>query len=276
MLLALLGSLLFQSKSVKSTFVLEDIKLNTFTYRAPTTTSTSPIIFVFHGMLRNAEEYCKDTIPLADKLQATIIAPEFSQKDFPNSRYNRGGILDEKGVENPRAKWTYRYLGLLIQQVRKEQGMDRPVFLIGHSAGGQFLGRMSAFFNSGAQRIVVANPSSWVWPSTDRAFPYGFGGLSKSISDDAALQNYLAQPFTIYLGTKDDHQDGSMDDSKEAMEQGPNRLERGRAVFEKAKSLAKERGWTFNWILVEAPGVDHDHTKMFLHEMMLRALGIQK
>jgi hypothetical protein len=39
-----------------------------------------------------------------------------------------------------------------------------------------------------------------------------------------------------------------------------------------AQQLAREKGWPCAWRLVEAPGVEHDHGKMFAHENCRRAL----
>jgi hypothetical protein len=34
-------------------------------------------------------------------------------------------------------------------------------------------------------------------------------------------------------------------------------------VFNAGRKLAQERGWTFNWRLVELPGIGHSAPKMF-------------
>ena len=54
------------------------------------------------------------------------------------------------------------------------------------------------------------------------------------------LKAYLAQPVTIYVGTKDGIRDEYFDDSEQADEQGLCRLERGRHVYSEAKRLADE------------------------------------
>ena len=55
----------------------------------------------------------------------------------------------------------------------------------------------------------------------------------------------------------------TLDQSEAAMKQGPHRLARGRAVFEYAQKLAKERGWAFNWRKVETPDIGHFAAFMF-------------
>ena len=77
---------------------------------------------------------------------------------------------------------------------------------------------------------------------------------------------------TLYLGTADDVPDENFDASASALLQGSGRHQRGLACFGYAQSLAASRGWPFAWQLVEAPGVGHDHEKMFEHERCAQAL----
>jgi hypothetical protein len=135
--------------------------------------------------------------------------------------------------------------------------------MIGHSAGGQFLVRLSAFMPGDAVRIVAANPGSHLFPDKSQEFGYGFGGLPAELSNDDVIRRYLAAPLTIYLGTGDITPEHSFDTSAQGMVQGPNRLARGRACFAAAQKLAKERGWVFNWRKVETPGIAHEGAFMF-------------
>jgi hypothetical protein len=49
--------------------------------------------------------------------------------------------------------------------------------------------------------------------------------------------------------------------------------QRGLNVFNAAKTLAQTRGWTFNWRLVELPGVGHSARKMFAAPQASEALS---
>ena len=104
-------------------------------------------------------------------------------------------------------------------------------------------------------------------------FPYGFGGLHEELRTDEALRAYLAQPLTIYLGSEDTERDEHFDDLPAAAAQGKFRFERGKNAFAAAKALAAERKWLFEWKLVIAMGIEHDHEKMFNHEQCANALG---
>jgi hypothetical protein len=43
-------------------------------------------------------------------------------------------------------------------------------------------------------------------------------------------------------------------------------------MFNAGQSLAKDRGWTFNWRLVELPGVGHSASKMLAAPQAAEAL----
>lgn len=247
-------------------------ELAVFTYR-PERWSGQRLLFVMHGVLRNADEYRDHAIGMADRFDALVVAPKFDSERFPSRAYQRGGILREDGSAAPAAEWTYARIPELAAAIRTRTGQAKAqLFVIGHSAGGQFVLRMSAFQDTGAVRLVAANPGSVLLPTTDVPFGYGFGGLPKELADEARLRAYLAAPLTLYLGTADDHEDEWFDTSKEAMAQGGGRHQRGLGLYWTARTLATLRGWPFGWRLVEAAGVEHDHEKMFAHPMCELAL----
>jgi pimeloyl-ACP methyl ester carboxylesterase len=136
-----------------------------------------------------------------------------------------------------------------------------PVYLFGHSAGGQFLSRVAAFGDlPGVARIVIANPSTHVMPNLEEAAPYGFGGLPEG-EGERYLTRYLRRPVTIYLGGEDTG-DENLYTAPAARRQGKNRLERGRTAYTAARTAAARSGVPCDWALVEAPGIGHDATGM--------------
>lgn len=236
--------------------------ITVFTYK-PKGYTDGPLIVVLHGMLRNADLYCSNAVPLAERCHAIIAAPCFPTNRFSNDDYQRGGVI-RKGVAQPRANWNYQRIVETTAAVREREGHPAlPYYLIGHSAGGQFAMRYAAMMPPGAVRIVAANPGSDLFPRRDWKFGFGFGGLPAELSDDAALQHYLAAPLTLYLGLDDnDPNHFELDKSAAAELQGKFRLERGRNCFAFAQKLAAERGWEFNWRKVEVAGIAHDGKAM--------------
>lgn len=237
--------------------------IRVFAYK-PATYRDGPLIVVFHGVARNAEDYRNFAINLAERSRAIVVTPLFDRERFPMERYQRGGITRD-GKPQPREAWTYAVVPRLVADVLTKEGRSElPYYYLGHSAGGQFLVRLAAFLPEGPKRIIAANPGSHLFPTRETEFGYGFGGLPPPWSDDESLRRYLAAPLTLYLGTADtDPNAKSLDRSAAALRQGKSRYERGHACFAFARALAAERGWTFGWRLVEAAGIGHDAALMF-------------
>jgi dienelactone hydrolase len=243
--------------------------LAVYTYR-PVNCPDPALLVVFPGLNRDADKYRDYAQPLADKACMIVVAPRFDAKRFPNWAYQRGGIVRRRVVLPP-AEWTVQYVPALIEWVRREEGRQMDAFIIGHSAGGQFASRVAAFMPTGAKRIVIANPSTHVFPTLETAAPFGFGGVYPRGQGEAQLRRYLATPVTIFLG-EDDTGDENLSDTPEAQQQGATRLERGRNAFTAGRALAQQRGWPFNWRLVELPGVGHSARKMLSAPQTLEAL----
>lgn len=243
-----------------------------FTFK-PTTFSGERMIMVMHGVNRNADEYRDHSQLMAERFGALVIAPRFDSRRFPTRKYQMGGILTRDNQVAPAAEWTYALVPKLARAVREvERRPDMRHWIIGHSAGGQFVVRMAAFADTGAERLVAANPGSHLFPTHDLPFGYGFGRLPAELCDDATLRRYLAAPLTIFLGTGDHKPDRNFDRSESAMKQGDGRWQRGRACFAMAERFAAEKGWPFHWRLVEAADIVHDHEQMFNHAACERAL----
>jgi len=236
--------------------------IRVFTYK-PANYSNGPLLVVFHGAGRNAEEYRNHAISMAEKFKAIVVAPRFDARWFNGDRYQRGGVL-RNGKPQPSNQWTFSMVPKLVSLVRTREGRpDMPYYLIGHSAGGQFLVRMAAFMPGDACRIVACNPGSYLFPTRDLPYGYGFANLPQSMGNDDALRSYLASPLTFYLGTDDTDVSENFDATSLAMQQGDNRIERGRACFLMAQKLAAKNKWAFNWRKIEAKGVGHSAPGMF-------------
>lgn len=241
-----------------------DDPIEVFTYRPPTYRD-GPLLVVFHGVNRNAEDYRNFAIAMAERYGAIVAAPLFDRERFPREAYQQGGILQDGAVQ-PRERWTFSRLPDLIAELRARTGdAERPFYLIGHSAGGQFVARLAALAGDlGARRLVAANPGSHLFPTRDAPYGYGFGGLPDDLANDAALRRFLAAPLTLYLGTGDNDPDHpSLDRSPPALQQGAHRYARGLNCFATAERLARERGWAFNWRKVEVADINHDAARMF-------------
>jgi poly(3-hydroxybutyrate) depolymerase len=246
-------------------------ELTVFTYKAEK--CNGPLVLVFHGTNRNADEYRDWAKVIADRTGGIVAAPLFDAKTFPVDAYQLGGLM-KKGAVQPKDGWTWSLVPKVADELRKREGRpDMPYYLIGHSAGGQFLIRLAGFVKTDAVRIVVSNPGSLLFPTEEMPFPYGFGELPKELGGESALKRFLAQPITLYLGTGDTIQDKNFPKGPLASKQGDSRYERGKNAYKAAKKLAGEKKWDFEWNVVEAEGVGHVAAEMFKNDNCLDALG---
>jgi pimeloyl-ACP methyl ester carboxylesterase len=247
-------------------------KLELHTYK-PASYTGERMIMVFHGVLRNADEYRDHSMGMGDRFKALIVAPKFDSERFPSRRYQQGGILDSSGKAAPPENWTYAFVPKIFEAIKqKENKPALKYWIIGHSAGGQFVARMAAFQDTGAERVVAANPSSWPFPTRALQYGYGFGGLPETLSSDNVIKAFLARPLTVYLGTADNAPDENTDMSDGALVEGAARHQRGLSFFRFATTVSERKKWTMNWKIVEAEGVGHDHGKMFDHPSCEKAL----
>lgn len=235
----------------------------------PTAYAGGPLLVSLHGLGRNVAGYRDYAAPLADRHGLLVVAPLFDRERFPVWRYQGGGLVRDQRVAGefhvePEEKWTGRLLLDIVDAVRAAEGQpDLPYYLIGHSAGAQALSRIAAFAPGTPRRTIIANPSTYLWPTRSERFPFGFGGLPEALANDEVIRRYLAQPITVLLGTADDKRDTSLNVQAGAERQGPNRYQRGINTFREAQQLARDRGWEFNWRLVEVPGVAHSAQRMY-------------
>jgi poly(3-hydroxybutyrate) depolymerase len=270
----------FPAGSAQRTIDVAGTPVEIHSYK-PAAYAGGPLLVSLHGLSRNADGYRDYTAPLADRSGMLVIAPRFDRERFPTWRYQTGGMVrGENRVAagdmpiEPVESWTGPLILKIVEAVRALEGRpELPYYLIGHSAGGQALSRLAAFVPNSARRIVIANPSTHVWPTRTERFPFGFGGLPATLSDDAALRRYLAQPVTLLLGAADVNRDRNLNVTEGAERQGPNRYERGMNLFRAARKVAADAGWEFNWRLVEVPGTGHSARRMYESPQAAAAFG---
>lgn len=242
-----------------------------FTYR-PLNCASPSVLLVFHGNGRGASSYRNSAKAFADEACFVVYSPLFDRDRFPSWSYHRGGLFEDGELRDD-DDWTVATAGDMIDWIKSREGADTPIFMFGHSAGAQFLSRVVAYDRpAGVERIVLANPSTYVVPSFEWDAPYGFAGLPGVFSGQDAIRAYLEAPVTIFLG-QDDTGSDDLTRNEWADRQGSNRLDRGRTVFRIAKQIAEENDWEFGWMLVEAPGVGHTARGMLGAREFNRALG---
>lgn len=259
----------------REVILIRTLPVVVYTYR-PHGCAEPKLLFAFAGYDRDADKYRDRAVDFADRACLIVMAPLFDRERFPNWRYHRAGVWHNESLQPP-DRWTGPLLFDLIAWGREWSNRPNAAYILfGHSAGAQFLSRISAYTPpSGAHRIVIANPSVYVMPSLKEPVPYGFHGIFEPEERVARLRDYLALPITIYVGTEDTGERLLVQDEA-AMRQGSNRYERGKNVFRTAQELARQHDWSFAWRLVEVPDAGHSSKSMLDARQAEDAFGLRR
>lgn len=220
----------------------------------------TPILFVMHGVKRDADRYRDEWIAHAEANRIAIFVPQFSQADYPGSaNYNLGGV-GKNGWAQAKDRSAYTIVDRLFDTVRAKTGSTRQrYFLYGHSAGAQFVHRMVYFMpEARIEAAIAANAGWYTMPDAAAAWPYGLGGTG--IAGDS-LSRALAAPLVVLLGSSDrDPNHESLRRTKEAMAQGRHRLERGLTFFDTGFHAGEPA--RFGWKVQIVPGAAHNNAQM--------------
>lgn len=256
--------------SQESVAEIDGSSIRIYTYH-PGNCAEPAFLFVFHGNGRGAKSYANSAREIADRACLLVVAPLFDEDRFSSADYHRGGIADDGRVK-PRSDWTTGMVDDLIRWAEAHEGRKgQDIYLFGHSAGGQFLSRVAAYdLPDEVDRVVIANPSTYVLPTEDEAAPYGFAGFPSGSASDM-MRDYLAAPITIFLG-EDDVTSKDLTRGVQPDRQGRNRLDRGQRTYDMAKAVAERNGWPFNWRIVKADGIGHSGRGMLQSNDLVDAL----
>ena len=222
-----------------------------------------PVVFVMHGVKRNARDYLNAWKELAQLHNLLVVVPEFSKKQFPGSRsYNLGNVFARGGALNSASEWSFTIIDQLFAKFADLFGSACSRYSIfGHSAGAQYVHRMILLSpQSPFDMAIAANAGWYTLPDLNQAWPYGLHGTS--LNEDAVLTPF-ARKLVVLLGEKDNDPHGKyLNRSREAMAQGPHRLARGQNFDAEAKRAAKRLGVSYSWERRTIKSVGHDHRRM--------------
>jgi pimeloyl-ACP methyl ester carboxylesterase len=248
---------------VEGAFAGAAVVMRVFTHVPAGGTGGKPVLFVMHGLQRDADRYRDEWRALSERYGFVLLVPEFTNAAFPRREsYNFGGIVDRESKPRPRSDWSFRFVRLVFDAYRARSGSTAATFdLFGHSAGAQFAHRYALFGADPALgRIVVANAGSYTMPSVERSFPWGLGGTGLERAD---IVRFLGLQATLLLGDADtDPEHKSLPRDAEARAQGPHRLARGEAFHAALAAAARDVGAPFTWRKHLVPGVGHDNAGM--------------
>lgn len=253
----------------KSNFVINAYRhtdrktIRAWTYKPEQWTQEDPVLFVMHGMSRNAEDYLDKWIRIAEEKHLMLIAPEFASKFYRvvTNDYQEGNLNSYFGWSNPETEWAFTVVENIFDHVNAANELSLSSYdIFGHSAGGQFVQRMVVLKpDSRIRNAIAANAGSYMFLDNDIPYPYGLGTLNHGLDIDKSLSKHLI----MLLGELDNNaKQGTLDQTENAMRTGAHRLERGINLFYSAQAVAENQSIQFNWSLQVVPGVGHDYKKM--------------
>lgn len=223
----------------------------------------TPVVFVMHGVGRDADRYRDEWADLARQHGFIAVVPQFGKDDFPGSRgYNTGYFTEKDGTPRPRALWSFAAIEPLFDDVRARFGTRVSRYAIyGHSAGAQFVHRYVMFMpEARIEQAIAANAGWYTMPDLEREFPYGLGDTPIT---PAGLKAGLGKKLTVLLGTADTKRDDpNLRKTPEADAQGPHRFARGQAFYARAQEAARAQGAKLGWTLRTVPDVGHRNGQM--------------
>jgi poly(3-hydroxybutyrate) depolymerase len=237
--------------------------MTVWTYRPAGLEPTDRIVFVMHGVLRNADVYRDNWIEFAKQHRFLLVVPEMTRAQFPgDAGYNFGNMVDKERKARPQEQWAWFALEKIFDAVKAGSGSSRSTYAVfGHSAGAQFVHRMLTYADNPRIDVAIAANAGWyTLPVLSEKFPYG---LSGSPADEARVKANFSRRLIVLLGDQDtDPRHPTLRRDQGSDRQGVNRFERGQNFIKVAEGEARRLGVAFNWAVETVPGVAHDNAGM--------------
>jgi len=220
-----------------------------------------PVLMVFPGTGRNANDYLNAWVSIAKKKQIMVFALEFPSDTYSTSQYIEGGMFSGNTLLSE-SSWTFSIIEPIFDYIKAETGNKQQQYdMFGHSAGAQFVHRFMTFKPSNrVHRGVSANAGWYTVPDFTIDYPYG---LKNSPATEEGVKAFFAKEFILHLGMADtDPNDSSLNHTAGADAQGLYRYARGLYYWNKVSEIKDAKGYPFNWVKYETPNVAHEFVKM--------------
>ncbi|MGL5873620.1 MAG: hypothetical protein ACRC2R_14835 [Xenococcaceae cyanobacterium] len=258
-----------------------DKPLRVYYYRPNLVTANTPVWAIAHGQNRNADDYRDYFVDAAREQGAIVIAPEFSDSDWPGSKsYNLGNIATSQelgATPKPEQDWSFSKIEPLFDYVKQLEPTlaTNQYFMFGHSAGAQFIHRFLQWKPDARVKLAVSANAGWYTiPDTDGSYAFSWPYSTSNVPDYnpatraydpfpvSNVTNVLGDRLVVLLGDKDTETGGDLNQTVEADAQGLNRFERGQFFFDQGQAEAAALGVDFGWDKYIVPGVGHSGSKM--------------
>lgn len=223
------------TRGVPHTFYLEkDRELKYFLFVPEGDLSKKKVVVSIHGLSRNADSHFNLNMPFALENDAILVVPYFSSESFQG--YNCLGV-------NPGEKRADKAFLDMLEEVSEILEMEmEKIYLLGYSAGAQFVHRFSMLYPEKIEKLVVQAAGFYTMPNSSKKFPDGCDTSELEDIPAVNLEKFLQIPTYLFVGEEDIlrtpnlRQDEFVDST-----QGMTRVERGEKWLNTVKNMARER-----------------------------------
>lgn len=203
---------------------VHEAALSTYQLYVPDShTPESDVLVVVHGepgetedVVALAETFITRWVDFAEDTGALIVAPAFNQLDFGSHGDGFGGYRGLYGRVVGADDHLHHILDHVAWITSVPAG-DRPFFLYGHSAGGQFVSRYLARHPDRVHAAVLSAPGRYAFPDPDETWHFGMGRIQRTIiwrladdkqeiditPDPDAWVKAATLPITVVVGDED-------------------------------------------------------------------------
>ena len=239
------------------TFTARDGRTIKLFYSFPVNvTSDTQLLFVMHGVGRNAEGYINTYQYLPETENIIVIVPEFALEQFPSEDYQRIGI--SANINAPE-NWMPKIIDdIFLNFTRRFNLRISKYILFGHSAGAQFTHRSVMFSESNyMDYAIAANAGSYTFVNMqDVNFRWGVKDVLPRHRD--LINRNFGRRLYILIGDKDnDPNAADFTRSATADRQGITRYERALNFYQVSRDYCTQNNLPFNWELIVMGGVAH-------------------
>jgi poly(3-hydroxybutyrate) depolymerase len=226
-------------------------RLGGFGYAPERAPAGAPLLVAVHGISRNAYEQARAFERLAEARGWLLLAPEFDAERHDD--YQRLGRVG-RGARADRA--LEDLIDRFLERFSRAPG---PRYLVGYSAGAQFVHRYLMAHPERVDGAVLGSAGWYTFPDPTRAYPYGLrvGGELPGVR--LSPSRFLRVPVLVTVGSRDTRRDPSLRQSRRVdRRQGCHRRERAMRWAEAMNELARRRGLPEPVRLSVLRGAGHD------------------
>ncbi|MEH6628967.1 MAG: hypothetical protein V7739_21215 [Motiliproteus sp.] len=212
----------------------------------------TPVLVSVHGVSRNVEEHLEAFSAICKQMGWLLVVPQFSRKNFP--AYQTLGIRRKQ--PGPRSDLA---LNSILDEIQQDLGIETRRFrMFGFSGGAQFVHRYALAHPHRVMSAVLGASGWYTFPDHQTPYPRGYRTGADS---DLRLfsEKMLTIPMAVLVGSEDISRDDALNQTdKIDLQQGINRVERGKNWVSAMQFQAKKRGLPTQYIAEIMSGCDHD------------------